>query len=919
MMRRVHRPKPRARFRSSLVIAGAVWALLSPLGGAREAHAAPYDLSGSCLDPASNGAALRAALRAASDDATSVTITLASKCTYAFADADPGDAAHVPGDWFGPTALPAITNAITVVGNGATLTRTGAASFRFFTVIGASAVASAVQSGLRAGSLTLQDLQITDGLARGGDGGGGVMGGGGGAGMGGAIFAEGDLTLVRVTFTKNVARGGDGGKGAAFTGAYVPGGGGGGMGGNGGAVGTYGGGGGGGMGGAGGVGALGGGGGFHGKGGAGSVGAGSANGGAGGGVRSDASGGTPGDGGGLAGSGAPTTAHAGAKGGPGGGGGSASVVNGTDASTTGGGGGFGGGGGGGSVGGDGGVGGGGGGGGGGGSNVSSGGKGGFGGGSGGGGAGGAAGGFGGGSGAHGTSSPAAAAPYGGDGGKYSSGSPASGGGGAGLGGAVFVYGGNTKITNCTFSGDAATGGLSPTGAAQGNAGHGAGAAIFVYGGTATVDSSTLVDEASTTPSGAGGGALEVYTGGTLRVSNSLVIASTGAPCRTVGAGAFASLQGNLVQGAGSTCGFGAGDVINPTLASAPAALADNGGLTPTRALPPGDSAVGAARCVVTTDQRGEPRPDPKKCDAGAYELVTKVAITVHGAGVVTSTPGSIACPGTCEGAFKPGTSVSLAATPTAPATFVGWSGDLGGASPNASPLALSIGATKLAVTADFTAAPVDAGADVGDAAAADGGKPTVSGSAVRCSGSADCGGKPCVEGVCCDRACDGVCESCRVPSAPGVCTPIPFGTDPKGACTAGTTCVKTCDGAGHCIAAQSGSTCAPVACVDATTARSAGVCSALGGACEASTTTYDCSPYTCDAILGGCKIACGTTEDCAPGSVCDVTTKLCVKADVPTSDAGCGIGGEAGSGAALATLLSAVAIALGRRARRARG
>jgi hypothetical protein len=601
----------------------------------------------------------------------------------------------------------------------------------------------------------------------------------------------------------------------------------------------------------------------------------------------------------------------------GGGGGSSSVRSGTYAALLGGDGGFGGGGGGGSAGGDGGI--GGGGAGGGGSNVTSGGKGGFGGGAGGGGGGGTAGGFGGGSGAHGTSAPMPTAPYAGGGGKYSGGGLASGGGGAGLGGAIFVMAGTTKITNSTLSANQAIGGVSPTGATLGTAGSGAGVAVFVYGGTTTVDSVTAVGNES-----ASGGALEVY-GGTLRVSNSLLFNSTGSACKKAGSGAFASLKGNVVQGTDS-CSFGAGDKVNPAPASAPGPLADNGGLTPTHAITKTDPAFGAANCVVKTDQRGFTRPTPATCDAGAFELVTNVKVTVTGSGTVTSAPGSIACGSVCNDMFKPGAAVVLTETPTSPANFLGWSGDIGSASPTASMLNLMIGLTPLSFEANFET--IDAGpetgtdtgaadTDVADTAVADtdvsgnppdaSAKPTV-GSATTCTSDAECAGKKCVEGVCCDRACDGVCESCRVPSSPGVCTLIPFGTDTKGACTSGTTCLKTCDGAGSCIDAQAGTQCAPSVCIDGSTVRAIGVCSAKGGTCSTPTITFDCSPYSCDGLLGGCKNACATSNDCASGFTCEIASRLCVATPPESDEGGCHYGRPAGTSwwlfAGLAALLS---------------
>ncbi len=104
---------------------------------------------------------------------------------------------------YGPDGLPAISSNLTINGQGATIQRGSAAGtplFRFFYVSGGL-------SGLPAGSLTLQNVTLTGGLARGG-GGGGFNGGGGGLGAGGAIFNQGTLTLNGVTLTGNAAQGG---------------------------------------------------------------------------------------------------------------------------------------------------------------------------------------------------------------------------------------------------------------------------------------------------------------------------------------------------------------------------------------------------------------------------------------------------------------------------------------------------------------------------------------------------------------------------------------------------------------------------------------------------------------------------------------------------------------------------------------
>jgi hypothetical protein len=102
-------------------------------------------------------------------------------------------------DTFGPSAL-YITSQISIVGptaNGITLARDIAAQptrLRLFDVA-------------LSGSLTLENLTLSGGLAQGGT---GTGGGGGGAGLGGAIVNQGTLQLLRDTLSFNQALGGNG-------------------------------------------------------------------------------------------------------------------------------------------------------------------------------------------------------------------------------------------------------------------------------------------------------------------------------------------------------------------------------------------------------------------------------------------------------------------------------------------------------------------------------------------------------------------------------------------------------------------------------------------------------------------------------------------------------------------------------------
>jgi CSLREA domain-containing protein len=411
------------------------------------------------------------------------TIVLAAGATYTLNARDNTE--------YGFNGLPAITSEITIEGNGATITRSGSApTFRLFYIA-------------ITGNLTLRNMVLSNGNAKGGNG-GGLSGGGGGAGLGGGIYNRGLLTVFNSTLRNNQAIGGFGGSGKNGAG----GGGGGGLGGNGGSGGghpstTVGGGGGGGFGGDGGVGGV-----FQtGGGGGGTITNGSvptggvANGGNGGSASfiGGAAGG-PGGGGGGGGAtsfGSPGVGGAGGIGGGGGGGG-----NGCNGGGRGGGGGFGGGGGGGgncgSVGGN------------------DGGSGGFGGGGGGGGFVSSVGGgslFGGGSGGGGARCCAGPANGGG-------------GGGAGLGGAVFNDGGTITLTNSTLSSNSAQGGSGGSGhiittdfgGTGGGGGSAHGGAIFNLNGSATLTHCTLTSnivQAGGGGTGVGSGSVGSKDGGAI--------------------------------------------------------------------------------------------------------------------------------------------------------------------------------------------------------------------------------------------------------------------------------------------------------------------------------------------------------------------------------------------------------------------
>jgi hypothetical protein len=485
----------------------------------------------------------------------------------------------------GPTAF-RITNSIIISGptgdNGITLKRGGSSNFRLFEVASN-------------GTLRLEWLTLQDGAAVGGDGGfGGAGGGGGAAGLGGAVLNFGSLVVSRCTLNNNIAIGGNG---AAGGNSSTSGSGGGGMAENGGGT-------------------------IGGKPNGGASGTAGGNGGGGGGGASGSTAGSPGGNGGT--------------GGGGGGGGRGNCMT-TGCATTGG------------VGAVGGFGGGGGGGGHGRGNGSGygshGGNGGYGG-----------GGAGGGNGVYqtigGTAGTGGLGVGGGGNGSAGLSGPTTsfsqlsgdGGGGAGMGGALFNFGGTSRLENATFSGNSARGGSSSNfnGNGHGGGGAGMGGAIFNRNGLLSLSNCTVSGNAvyggyGTNLGSAFGGGIYVLADGTaakatLSLNNSIVANSTGAThdvlCATNGAATnVTSGVGNLIV---SQSGFG-GTIVttsDPNLDS----LDDNRGPTDTHALLTGSPAIDAGNNTVangTVDQRGGAFVRTSDgdlngisvVDIGAYEVV----------------------------------------------------------------------------------------------------------------------------------------------------------------------------------------------------------------------------------------------------------------------------------------------------------
>ncbi len=207
-----------------------------------------------------------------------------------------------------------------------------------------------------------------------------------------------------------------------------------------------------------------------------------------------------------------------------------------------------------------------------------------------------------------------------------------------------------------------------------------------------------------------------------------------------------------------------------------------------------------------------------------------------------------------------------------------------------------------------------------------------------CASSSECAGAICVDGTCCDRACEGQCEACNVKDHLGTCSPVAGeprsgraacsspGTLCGGTCnglagaqcaypSAVTLCASSCsgetflgsfcDGRGACTADDAKFCPGNFVCADAIACKTSCAVSAdcrQGFSCEAGkclpialcedhfvtkgATRIDCAPYTCEQA-GNCRVSCASVSDCVAPTVCSLDGR-CI--DPPAApDSGCSV------------------------------
>jgi len=154
-----------------------------------------------------------------------------------------------------------------------------------------------------------------------------------------------------------------------------------------------------------------------------------------------------------------------------------------------------------------------------------------------------------------------------------------------------------------------------------------------------------------------------------------------------------------------------------------------------------------------------------------------------------------------------------------------------------------------------------------------------------CSGGHECKSGFCVEGVCCDTACNGVCQACtaanKASGVDGACDLAKVGTDAHGDCEdeGAISCKRNglCDGAGACSAYAAGTACGITSCEG--NVQTGFACDGAGK-CDANAQN-DCKLYACSS--GACAVACADSSDCNTGAFCDVAPGICKKKQIDGS------------------------------------
>jgi len=134
-----------------------------------------------------------------------------------------------------------------------------------------------------------------------------------------------------------------------------------------------------------------------------------------------------------------------------------------------------------------------------------------------------------------------------------------------------------------------------------------------------------------------------------------------------------------------------------------------------------------------------------------------------------------------------------------------------------------------------------------------------------CMNKDECISGNCVDGVCCESSCGGLCKSCNLPGNPGKCGNIPGAMDPDMECAG----VTTCNGNGACAKLAKGTACTLAGeCVTGNCVDNFCCDTACGGACKSCKLTGN--EGTCTNIPAGTdpEMECGAGKTCNAMQMC---------------------------------------------------
>lgn len=132
-----------------------------------------------------------------------------------------------------------------------------------------------------------------------------------------------------------------------------------------------------------------------------------------------------------------------------------------------------------------------------------------------------------------------------------------------------------------------------------------------------------------------------------------------------------------------------------------------------------------------------------------------------------------------------------------------------------------------------------------------------------CTSSLQCASSHCVDDVCCDGPCDGVCESCKLAGKAGVCTPIPADTDPEGDCTGVDACKGVCGSSRACKYPDATTACGVAFCTPSISSLTTYSCNGHGG-CDVG--QKSCGYFGC--VSTSCNTTCVADTDCSKSAFC---------------------------------------------------